>query len=48
MVRVFETQEVSGFVHVVAVHQEVLALFDHERVDRKVNVFYTNSPIVIH
>ena len=48
VVRELEAQHVGGFVDIVAVHQEVLALFDHERVDRKVNVFYTNSPIVIH
>jgi len=33
VVRELEAQHVGGFVDIVAVHQEVLALFDHERVD---------------
>ena len=33
MVGELETQQVGGFAHVVPVHQQILALFDHEGMD---------------
>ena len=33
VVRILEAQEVGGFVDVMAVHQEVLALFNYEGMD---------------
>ena len=33
MVREFETEHMRGFIDVVSVHQEILALLDHERMD---------------